>query len=115
MTPRCRLTVHLPHRELWLWRCAVLRALGLTEALGVPRVWNAPNVAVTDTRTVVAVVWGEPEQLEADVRYALWLTLAPCHRGLVQLVRVEIDVERSEEARPAPLTRIPPIITEGAA
>lgn len=109
--PRCRLTIHLPHRELWLWRCAVLRALGLPPTDEVPRRWewyHQPDAAeVRDTRTLQVVVSGEPEALEDAVRHALWWTLAPGHRGLVGLVQVEpTHVERSEEGQPAPLTRM---------
>lgn len=110
MTPRCRLTIHLPHRELWLWRCTVLRALGLPQTGEVPRRWEwyyADAAEVRDTRTLTVVVHGEPHELEDTVRHALWWTLAPGHRGLVGLVQVEpIHVERSEEGQPAPLTRI---------
>lgn len=110
--PRCRLTIHLPHRELWLWRCVVLRALELPQTGEVPRVWEwylgAEAIEVRDARRLEVVVRGDPDTLEADVRYALWLTLAPCHRGLLELVRIEPHAERDEEAQPAPLTRITP-------
>lgn len=111
MTPRCRITVHLPHRELWLWRCVVLRALGLPQTGEVPRRWQwyyAVAAEVRDTRTLVVVAQGEPEVLEDTVLYHLWCVLAPGHRGLVDLVRVECVPERHEEAQPAPLTRITP-------
>lgn len=116
-TPRCRITVTLPHRLLWVHRCVVLRALGLPmpATSELPRPWGKPNVCAADLRTITAEVDGTAVAVEADVRHALWLTLAPRHRGLVSpesphedALRIEARDVRREEAQPAPLTRITP-------